>query len=528
MTPALPYRFALVLGTLLLFASAGFTQTGIYIPKNGNVFFKSDTATIFTNVINDGKLGIGKKAVVNFIGKTWSNNATSLLTDENNNTTGTDGGLIRLISTTTKQQIDGGYNTATKSGPQFHSLQIQNPFGVELLNSSAKIGGEVDFQKGLFYLNNQLLTIGNGSPGNIKGYDSSRYFITNRNGGMLLREGINSTHGWITFPVGTKEGSYTPAALRSLSELPDDFYVAVFDSVFSGATNGNAMMKESVGKTWQIGKRFLPGQGEVELALQHLNNEEGTLFTAGKTTAYISQFVNGSWDVSYPQTYPGIGYLTTGALLANSGANSRLLTSVAANTFFTKFTGAGDTTHTRLWFNAYRLNIANVKVYWSTKPEINVKHFIVQRRLANETDFANIDTVSSLALNGYSNTLLNYTINDPNGYKGISFYRLLTLAYNNDSAYSQVVAVGNKAGEFESELWPNPTAGQFYLSLNTPQPTSKIVVWNVLGQKVLEQATNNQRFIQVNAIKLAQGNYYVSIFGINGTILETKKLIIAR
>lgn len=169
-----------------------------------------------------------------------------------------------------------------------------------------------------------------------------------------------------------------------------------------------------------------------------------------------------------------------------------------------------------------------MKVYWQTKPELNVRYFIVQRRLANETVFKNIDSVVSLALNGYSIDLLNYSINDPNGYKGISFYRLLSVSYNRDSAYSQIVAVGNRAGEFESELWPNPTSGNFYIAINTEQQVKKIIIWNVLGQKVMEQATNGQRVVHVNAYKLAAANYYVSLVGVLDTILETKKLIIMR
>ena len=75
-------------------------QTGFYIPKSGKVFFKGDTATIFSNVINQGHLGVGKNAFVNFTGKTWNNDPQSLITDESNSGNGVfgKGGWIRFLS----------------------------------------------------------------------------------------------------------------------------------------------------------------------------------------------------------------------------------------------------------------------------------------------------------------------------------------------------------------------------------------------------------------------------------------------
>ncbi len=520
-----------ILSFMLLFFTGieGAAQSGFYIPKKGKIFFKGDTATIFSDVINYGKVGVGKDAVVNFSGTTWTNASTAAIINETDTVNGYAGksGLVRFLSTSYRQQLDAGYNAAVKTGAIFQYLHIDNPFGMELIGSSAKITNELVFKNGLVYLNGQMLTIGDGMPGSIKGYDSSKYFVAVT--GMLIREGITSNDDWITFPVGTKEHSYTPAALRSYSEVPDDYYVSVFDSVRAGVISGNEMMKESVGKTWRIGKRFLPGQGNVELVLQHVNSDEGSVFKANKTKSYLSQFTNNSWDVNYPQNYPGTGYLTTSSPLQNSGTNSRqLFANLMSTSYFTKLTGAGDTTHTRLWFNAYRLNTADVKVYWTTQPEINIKYFVVQRRLANEAVFKNIDTVSSVALNGYSRQPLYYEMVDPNGYKGISFYRLLSVEYNRDSSYSQIVAVGNKWGEFQSELWPNPASDVFYLSLNTAQPVKEIIIWNELGQKVMVQQTGGQRVIQVNVQRLAQAHYYVSLIGELNTILETKKLIIVR
>ncbi len=108
------------------------------------------------------------------------------------------------------------------------------------------------------------------------------------------------------------------------------------------------------------------------------------------------------WDETYPQATPSDGYLTTGAALKGSGTNIRSIrNSFLGGSFFTKFTGKGyNSIITSLWFNAYRLDTATVKVYWKTNPEVNVKTFVVQRRLANEPVFKDVDTVASQAVNG--------------------------------------------------------------------------------------------------------------------------------
>ena len=58
-------------------------QSEMYIPKDGKIFF-SGNAAIFSNVLNQGKLGVGKNAAVNFSGKKWENDIQSLITDESN------------------------------------------------------------------------------------------------------------------------------------------------------------------------------------------------------------------------------------------------------------------------------------------------------------------------------------------------------------------------------------------------------------------------------------------------------------
>ena len=508
-------------------------QSGFYVPKSGKIFFNGDTATIFSNVINRGQFGVGKKAFVNFSGKSWDNDIFSQITDESANGSGITGigGWVRFLSDSIRQQIIGGYNAAIKLGASFPRLQLQNKFGVELLQNSAKVRREFTFSEGHLYLNDNILSVGHNDPGMINGYDSSRYFVTNNKpgSGYLIRENIRNIDGRVDFPVGSGISRYTPAAIQNYSALGDDYYVNVFDSVKAALFSGADLTNEGVNKTWEIGKRFQPGLEETQIYLQHLLPDEGSYFKANRRYAYVSWFNGTSWDLGSPQRYPDPGYIITGDPLAIGGVNDRhFYNTVASPSYFTKFTGFGDSLlNTKLWFNARRTNYTMVHVWWKTNPEKTVRYFIVQRRLANETNFSNIDTVASLVNGGISLSDLNYAMDDPNGYKGISFYRLKVVNMDTSFFYSNIVAVGGNPGGPLNLLWPNPTNDIFWVSCDPVWKIESIVIWNAIGQKIRQVNTNGRNVIQLDPL-LSSGTYFVGFVREGGQIVETKKLIVVR
>lgn len=524
-------RYIIIAAITLLCDRSAVAQSGFYIPKAGKIFFNGDSATIFSNVNNMGNFGIGKNSFVNFAGHIWENDPQSLITDESfggNGVLGT-GGWVRFLSDSIRQQLNGGYNAATKTGPAFSNLQIQNSLGMELANSNTKIRKEITLSAGLVYLRDNILVLGDNNPGMISGYDSSRYFVTANSPGksLLLIENIRSSDGEITFPVGSRENAYTPAAIHSHSDQGDDYYVNVFDSVKSNVTSGYNFNTESVNKTWEIGKTVRPGLDEVEIILQHLNDDEGSYFKLNRRNAYISQFNGSVWDTGFIKKTPDIGYLAYRQFMPNSGVNNRVFNnSVSSPSYFTKFAGYIDTTNkTKLWFNAYRLDWGLVRAYWVTKPENNVNYFVVQRRLSNEPDFKDIDTVSSLASNGISLIELEYNTIDNNSYTGISFYRVKTVDYYNSIFYSNIVAVGGKPAVSHNLLWPNPTPDRFFLGLNPAPEIKTIIIWNVIGQKMHEEKVNGRSIIEMGG--LIAGSYLVGLLDDKGAIIETKKLIVA-
>lgn len=507
-------------------------QAGFYVPRQGKIFFTGDSAAIFSNVLNEGVLGVGQKAVLHFKGQQWQNDPQALLTDESNGGLGVSGtaGWIRFSADNSRQRLAGGYNAATRQGPVFARLDIQNRLGVELEESSAKVGQEIRLSQGPVYLNGQLFVAGHNAPGLISGYDSTRFFVTGpaANGGLLLREGITASDGLVIFPVGTNPAAYTPAALQSHSSLPDHYYVSVMDGVRSGVLSGNNLAERSVKKTWQIGKLLRSGLDEVDVYLQHLNKDEGGLFRQGREKAYVSQYWNNAWDTGAPQMAPVAGYLVEGAPLVESGVNGRSFrSSLTAASYFTKFTGTGDNGGvTKLILGAYRENSTTVPVNWQTRPEFNVQYFVVERRHINEADFYSVDTVASMARGGMSLDYLNYGIRDANNYRGISFYRLKIVDYSGGHYYSNTVAVGG-AGFYRVLLWPNPTTDQFFMIINSPE-ARQLVIFNAIGQKMYSMPVRvaAQTYVEVKGHRLIPGTYFVSIINHLGQIIETEKLLI--
>lgn len=505
-------------------------QSGIYVPSKGKIFFKGDTATVFSSVQNAGKIGIGKKAVVNFKGKKWQNETGSLITDESEGGEGTngEGGLVRFMGEEI-QELDGGYNAVTKTGAGFWNLQLNNPDGLLLTGSTGKVRHELQFVKGHVFLNDNILVTGNGNPGLISGYGPSRYIVTgNKPGtGFLIREQISARDGLVVFPIGTRTGAYTPAALRTAASAGDDYYMNVFDSVHREVTSGMNLQQLSVNKTWEAGKLLRPEEDETEIFLQHLVSDEGQLFNTNRGLSYISTWTNGQWDTSRPQQLPMTGSLTTGASSTNSGLNVRLMkNSPGLSTYFTKFTGISLTRpdSTRVWLNAYRKDWNNVQVYWTTKPEVNNHYFVVQRRLSNEPAFQNIDTVYTSAPNGNSTTFLHYSMYDPNNYAPNSYYRLKVVNRNNQFHYTNVAVVNGNPGGFQLLLWPNPSTGVFYLGINGAAVVKTVIIWDAAGRKIREEAVNERTIIEMRLY--LPGVYMVSFISYGGQLLETKKLVI--
>jgi hypothetical protein len=528
----------LFFGLLITLAKISTAQPGLYVPKSGKIFFVGDSATIFTNVFNDGQFGIGKNAIVNFKGLTWTNDIASSITDDSflgNGVSGR-GGILRFLTPDdrltgnlpTQQFLTGGYNAASRSGPMFANIQINNPSGLRLIAGSAKIMQQVDFKSGHLFTSDNILVVGHNFPGIITGYNETKFVVTGGkvDGGMLLREKIEKKYGQVAFPVGSTVTGYAPASVYLKSDNPDDFYVAVSDTVFRNAITGTAINDWSVNKTWQAGKLLRPGQDEVELSLQHQVPEEGSKFKSYRLLSYISHYSSTGWDTGrfkIAPTAPGI--ITTGSSISTAAMNSRTFSGeMGAQSYYTKLSYAfADSARTNLLVNGFRLNSELVKLAWTTRPEINIKYFVVQRRFDSQASWKSIDSLDSKAINGYSFSYLNYTLNDPNKYSGISYYRIVMIDYQGNRMYSEIIVIDGQSKPSRFAIWPNPSTGRFMVSIDKLQKIKTVVIWNAIGQRIRETDVMGKELVEMYLY--TPGNYIVGFVSDN-KLIESRKLVI--
>lgn len=519
MTTELNIRGIIVILTVLVSGSSKiYGQPGFFIPKSANVNFTGDSSSIFCDVYNRGNLVVARSSTIVFSGEDW-NNETTTAVGSLSVTPINEAGTITFSCPYAPQRINGGYNAASKTGFQFWNIEIDNPNGVHLAGSNTKVRNEVKLTRGHLYLNDNILAVGNNFPGEITGYDTSKFIVTGNMAGkgLLLREGIDQNAGEVVFPVGTAPGKYTPASIRYNTTTADEFYVGVSDSVRVDALNGDAVVSNSVNKTWQVGQRYHPGSGEVEVSLQHDSTEEGAYFAQYRDAAYVSQFVSDKWDIDTLYN-PSVARTT-----AQQNTTTRTFQhGLQSTTFLTKLIAAPDpTAGFSLWVSAYRESAGKVYVNWQVSPEEKLHSYTIQRRYANEQDFSDVAVV--LVQPPFKHY---YKSPDNNSYAGVTYYRIKIIHNDRSVTYSKTIPVSGVVGKVVNVVWPNPSKGVVHIGMNYPDVVDKIVLFNVSGQILLQEKVNGRPVLQVNGLNT--GTYFLSFIDKRGSKIETKQIIVER
>lgn len=179
-------------------------------------------------------------------------------------------------------------------------------------------------------------------------------------------------------------------------------------------------------------------------------------------------------------------------------------------------------------FTAARTSKVRVKLQWETATEQNNRGFEIERRLENENSFATLGFVPSKALDGNSTGKLQYSMTDPNGYGGISYYRLKQLDRDGRSAHSLIKAVKGAGQTTVSVLlWPNPARGQFSIRLDGATGIKDAFITNASGQTVRSIRLSNNE--QVNIQGLTAGSYILTVLHAFGQGEHfTEKIVVVR
>ena len=157
-------------------------------------------------------------------------------------------------------------------------------------------------------------------------------------------------------------------------------------------------------------------------------------------------------------------------------------------------------------------------VNWSTLQEQNNGYFIVQRSVDGNS-FANIDTTAA------ANVPHNYSYMDQVPLLGASYYRLVQVAMDGSTSYSDTMRI-TVAGDVQVSLGlrPNPSTGIVYLEMtNADQGKMEVSIADASGRPLRKWVFDKQGLNWVQAVNvggLPAGTYYMNIRGPNSRAIR--------
>ncbi len=183
-----------------------------------------------------------------------------------------------------------------------------------------------------------------------------------------------------------------------------------------------------------------------------------------------------------------------------------------------------------LYFNAVCNNDV-AEINWSTASEINNDYFNIEK-CRDDACIVSDDwkIVTNIDGAGTSNIQHDYFVIDENPYNGISYYRLKQTDYDGEYEYSDIVAISNinKNTDCKMNIFPNPFINEITILIsNLHSSTSKIEIYDILGNKVIERTlcnidNNNNKFI-INLSELIKGPYLIKF--ISDNFVKTQRII---
>jgi PKD repeat protein len=149
-------------------------------------------------------------------------------------------------------------------------------------------------------------------------------------------------------------------------------------------------------------------------------------------------------------------------------------------------------------------------IYWSTANEINNNKFVIQRS-SNGSTFTTLGELATKAINGNSNTLLNYSFVDANPIQGKAYYKLQIVDNGNTFKYSPIVTLRRGIGKLEIvDVRPNPTTGKVYFNILGASTNVQVTISDVTGKIVLIKGLVQSNNFSVNMSGLANGTYVLT------------------
>lgn len=167
------------------------------------------------------------------------------------------------------------------------------------------------------------------------------------------------------------------------------------------------------------------------------------------------------------------------------------------------------------YFNVQREGFSAI-LNWATASESNSSHFLIQK----SADGQNFETIGRVEAAGNSNSLIQYSFNDPKLRSGITYYRLAEYDIDGKVQYSEVRSVSREGIE-NVKVIPNPNNGSFTVQAIglAAEAEVKYILRNALSQQVFEAAENVGIAKTINIQHLPSGIYYLETVTEHGNFI---------
>jgi Secretion system C-terminal sorting domain len=162
------------------------------------------------------------------------------------------------------------------------------------------------------------------------------------------------------------------------------------------------------------------------------------------------------------------------------------------------------------------------QIEWKTTEEINNAYFEIQRSIDGGRNFITIGKVNATADQQPINA---YQFRDQNTASGKNFYRIKQVDLDGNFDFSPVRRVEFKSTDFTLEAWPNPSSSNVYLRVSHADEKGKIIMVNLIGQKVFEENFGNESSEHEVEVENLQPGIYTLIV-LSGVTQQEEKIII--
>lgn len=499
-------------GTFEFYGTTNATLNASAFTFNNLIFSGASTKTLASgSYVVNGNLTISAGTLNN----TTNNSALSIKGNWTNNSSATgfvpgSGAGSVTFNGTSAQSISGSFSS------NFNNLIINNTSATGLtLNMPIFVSKALTLTDGhLYTTSTNLLTVNHTATATS---GSATSFVA----GPMKKVGTSS----FVFPIGTSDGvKWARLGMTAVSgyDVTTEFTASY---TYTGALNNTlpemngGMDHVSYVEVWDLARTLDPSNNaSARVALYYEDAAGSGILSPSDTRVAHYSSVSSKWE--------NMG-----------GAGSSPITSTVAFTSFSPVTFGSVVSFTNplpvelISFSATAVNNNVVELNWQTATELNNDYFVIEKS-SNATDFEEVSLVESKALNGSSNSNLNYSIIDSEPYLGESYYRLKQVDFNGDFNYSSIVSVSlTSDSEISFTIYPNPIEGSAVnISFGgTKNQEFLVEIMDLHGKKLVSKeisvmGTGITTYKITLPEGIVSGMYFVSLY--SGNKVSHKKLIV--